>query len=136
MAIFTRDAVLLKWNGDATERAFKVLKDGYQGGEDQKPASYERALFDGGLLRVFSSKTPRQFIAAIMAEDSATGTMDGVSYGTIAELKLAHAATDLKCKSFEDSDYWNAEWQGSWNPAVDFDPMRNYSTIPVMLVER
>lgn len=136
MAIFTRQAVLLKWNGDATERAFKVLMTEYAGGEDTKPASYERGLIDGSLLIVRSPKTPRQFASAILGEDSPSGSDGGVTRGSIAELKVAHAATDLKCKSFEDSAYWEAEWKGSWNPRMDYDPMRNYAVIPILLVEK
>ena len=136
MAIFTRQAVLLKWNGDATERAFKVLKAEYGGGEEQKLATYERGLFNGSLLAVRSTKKPRQFIAPILAEDSPSGSDGGVTRGSIAELKLAHAATDLKCQSFEDSAYWEAEWKGSWNPQLDYDPMRNYAVVPIMLVEK
>jgi hypothetical protein len=137
---FTREAAFLKWNGDASKKAFKVLQQGYRGAEEQKPASYARALYDGGLLRVIAPTTPRSFSGAILGEDSPSGTAnDGsedISYGSIDDLKLAWAATDLKCKSFEDSDYWDAEWIGSWAPVADWDPKRNYATVPVTLEER
>jgi hypothetical protein len=133
---FTRDAVLLKWNSGATERAFKVLLRDYRGGEEDKPASYSRSLYDGSLQRVFGSVTPRRFVATILGEDSPSGSTGGVDYGSITELKQAWAATDLQCKSFEDSDYWDAEWMGAWPPLLDYDPKRRLVAIPIVLEKR
>jgi len=132
---FTRAAVLLKWNSGATERAFKVSRDSYAGGRDTKPASYDRSAHDGSLLIVRAPNTPRSFMALIKAEDSPSGTTGGVAWGSITELKAAWAATDLQVKSFEDSDYWNGEWKGDWNP-VPIGPTRVYADMFVTIEEK
>ena len=140
MAIFTREAVFLKWDSDATKYCFKVQKEDYRGGERQKPASYARSQYDGSLLIVRAITTPKRFTANIIGEDSASGTandgVDDINYGTIAQLELAWAATDLKVKSFEDSAYWTCEWVGSWPPILEFDPYRNYALIPIILEDK
>ena len=138
--VFSRSAVFLKWDSDATKYCFVVQKENYAGGEEQKPASYSRSQYNGSLLVVYGITTPNRFTGNIIGEDSASGTAnDGsedIGYGTIAQLKLAWAATDLKVKSFEDSDYWTCRWIGSWLPVLEFDPMRNYALVPMMLEDK
>lgn len=138
--VFSRSAVFLKWDSDATKYCFVVQKENYAGGEIQKPASYARSQHDGSLLTVRGITMPRRFVGNIIGEDSASGTAnDGaedIDYGTIAQLQLAHVATDLKVKSFEDAAYWTCEWVGSWPPILEFDPMRNYAVIPMMLEDK
>lgn len=137
---FTRQAVFLKWSSGATKYCFQVKIEGYAGGDEDKPASYSRSLYDGSLQRVYGPVTPRRFIAVLTVQDSPSGTFnDGsedISLGSISNLKSAWAATDLQCKSFEDTDYWNAEWEGGWPPSVAYDPIRNRADIPIRLVER
>lgn len=137
---FTREAVFLKWG--ASHYCFFVGREGYQGGNEEKAASYSRGLYDGSLLRVFAASKPRQFSAALIVDDVRPGLSydDGtetlVQVGNIADLKAAWAATDLQVKSFEDSAYWGAEWQGPWRPQLAFDPNLNTAEILMTLVER
>ena len=137
---FTREALFLKWSSGATKKAFKVLRVDYRGGIETKPANYTRSQYDGSLLIIRGIVTPRRFAGTILGEDSPSGTandgVEDIDYGSIADLKLAWAATDLQAKSFEDSAYWDAEWIGDWDPPVDFGPNRNYSSILVSLEER
>ena len=129
MALFTRESVYLKWNGDATEKAFRVLKADYGGAEEQKQASYARSQYDNSLLAVRASTNPRRFTAQLVGEDSPSGADGGIDYGSIADLRSAWIATDLKCQSFEDAAYWTAEWTGSWIVIMEYDPVRNYVVI-------
>jgi hypothetical protein len=137
---FTREAVFLKWGGDVTKRCFMAKIEGYAGGDKDKPASYGRSLYDGSLQRVYGSTTPRRFIGVLLVEDSPSGSYsdgtESINVGSIANLEAAWAATDLKCKSFEDSAYWDAEWEGGWPPTLAYDPKRNRADIPIRLVER
>ena len=118
---FTRESVLLKWSGGGTERSFRVLREGYSGGATVKPASYARSLSDGGMLRVHGTRY-RSFQAVLLVLDSPSGSIDSVTEGDIDELEAAFQATDLQCKSLEDSAYWDAEWVGTWNAQVEYDP--------------
>jgi len=137
---FTRSAMFLKWSGDATARAFLVQQQDYQGGDEDKVASYARSLYDNSLLAVRATTTPRVFYGQVLGKDSTSGTsndgVDDINNGTIDELKAAWAATDLKCKSFEDSAYWNAEWRGPWRIQLEFDPFRNYALVLISLEEK
>lgn len=134
---FTRDAVLLRWNGGATERAFQARQREYLGETTIKEATYQRSLVDNAMLRTYAPSTPRELIAVFIVEDSPSGNNgDGVAWGSVAELEAAHAATDLQCKAFGDSSYWDAEWIGNWQPPVDFDPFRNLVSVNVHLEGR
>ena len=135
MATFTRESVLLKWSGGATERSFRVLRDAYAGGTKTKPAAYGRSWYDGSMTRVFGT-SKRKFQGVLIVEDSPSGTLDSVTEGSIAELEAAFAATDLQCQSFEDAAYWNAEWVGDWLPNVDYEPDRTRASIAINLEER
>ena len=135
---FTRVAVFLQWNSGAPiKRAFKVRQQDYDGGRETKPASYRRALVDGGLLGVYAPNTPRVWLGQVWGQDTASGTAnDGVEeieYGTIADLKLAWAAGDLQVKSFEDAAYWSCEWKGDWGPILEFDPFRKHAIVTMTL---
>lgn len=136
---FTRRALFLKW-GSSTKYCFLVKIEGYGGGEQDKPAQYNRSLTDGSLLRVFGPSELRSLNGILLVNDSRPGTTynDGsedIAVGQISDLKSAHSATDLQAKSFEDDDYWDAEWLGAWSP-YPVDPMRSYAEIPIKLVER
>lgn len=132
---FTRESVLLRWNSGSTVRAFKVLQEGYKGGTETKPASYARSLYDDGLLAVRAA-SKRRFFGVLHVLDSPTGTVDGASIGSIVEARAAHGATDLEVKSFEDDDYWDAEWMGEWDALVQYDPMRNWSIVIANIEEK
>ena len=134
---FTRTALFLKWGGDGTKYAFYVLRDSYLGGEEDKQASTARSLYDNRLLIVRASTTPRRFSGLVLGEDTATGTAndgsENISFGTIANLKAAWEATDLKAKSFEDTSYWTCEWLGGWKPNLEYDPVQKYVSVPIAL---
>ena len=132
---FTRESVLLRWNSEATVRAFRVLKEEYRGGTNTKPASYARSLYDDSLLAIRAS-SKRRWFGAIVAEDSPSGQIDSADIGSIDELEAAHAATDLEVKSFEDDDYWDAEWMGNWDAICEYDPMRNRAVVIAQIEEK
>ena len=136
MGTFTRQSILLKWklDGETAARAFYILREGYGGGDEAKPATYTRSLYNGSLLRVFGI-AHRKVAGTILVQDSPSGSEDGAQIGSILELHAAHWATDLQCKSFEDSSYWAAEWQGDWTPVLDYDPIRGYAAVPILLEE-
>ena len=139
MAIFTRDALFLKWDSGATKKCFRVLMEGYQHSE-MKPAGYGRSWFDNRLLAVRASTQPHLLRGAILVyhyiEDGTEQENDGsedIDVGDIDDLKLAWAATDLQAKAHEDDDYWTAECVGEWNAIVDYDPYRNYAAVIIQL---
>ena len=141
---FSREGIFFKWDytgpTPAYERAFLVVRASYLGGSQAKPASYERSLLDNSLLAVRASTKPRTPSFVVLGEDSTTGTLnDGsanIAKGTIAHLKLAWAATDLKALLFEDSSYWDAEIMGAWPPMLEYDPLRKYALIPLRMEEK
>jgi len=134
---FTRRAVFLRWDGDATTRAFLVTQPEYRGATQKKLASYARSAADNSLLATRASTRPRAWVGQLVAMTTALAAVygtandgsDDFAYGDIAELEDAHEATDLKCLSFEDSDYWTAEWMGDWDEVMEFDPKRNYAIV-------
>ena len=132
---YTRSGVRLRWGGGATVRAYEVLKEEYRGATETKPASYARSLYDHGLLAVRGT-SKRRWNGYIVAYDSPTGTIDGVTKGSIDELNAAHAATDLEVQSFEDSAYWEAEWMGNWDTMVEYDPNRNIALVMAAMEEK
>lgn len=132
---FTRQSVLMKWSAGTVERAFPVLKEGYRGGTETKPAAYSRSLYDDSLQAVRAT-SKRRFMGVLSVLDSPSGTIDSVTQGSIADARSAHAATDLQVKSFEDSAYWNAEWMGDWDTICEYDPMRNRAIIVAQIEEK
>jgi len=141
---FTREAVFMKWDytggNPAYKRAFVVLQNHYQGGVQDKPASYQRSVMDNSLLIVRASSKPRKPSCVVLGEDSPSGTLnDGsedIQKGSIADLKRAWEATDLQVLFFEDTSYWEAEMTGSWPPMLEYDPLRQYAMIPIRLEEK
>ena len=95
---------------------------------------YGRNL-SGRLLGSYGAQF-RRISGVFLVRDAPTATIDGVDEGSIAELQAAQEATDLQCKSFEDSAYWNAEWRGDWPPVVDYDPLRNLASVPALIEEK
>ena len=135
---FTREAIFLKATSSTDAYAFLIQQEGYQG-QETKPASYGRSLYDGGLLAVRgTSKKTIQGI--IIVYDSPTGrTSDGddyKDYGSIDQLKACWQSTTLTVKAHGDSAYWEAEWFGPWPPQVDFDPLRGVASVPISLEEK
>jgi len=132
---YTRESVLLKWNGGSTIRAFSVLKEEYKGATKTKPASYSRALYDDGLL-VIRATSKRRFFGLLTIDDAPTGSLDGAAIGSIDEAEAAWAATDLQVKSFEDDAYWDAEWMGNWDTLCEYDPKRNKALVIAQIEEK
>jgi hypothetical protein len=140
---YTRSAIFLKWGFSggvpSYKYAFVIKVRGYAGDDVQKPANYTRSLYDGSLQRVYAPFNPRRLAGLILAEDSATGTVnDGtedIPKGTIANLEAAHAATDLQVKGMADSAYWEAEWKGGFMPQLTYDPFRNYADVSIELIQ-
>jgi len=130
---YTRRAIRLKWASGTKQYAFYIKQQNFTP-QEAKPAQYRRNL-SGRLLRVFAP-TYRKVMGIFLVRDSATDTLDGVPEGDISKLKEAHAATDLQVQSFGDSAYWNAEWMGDWPPVLDYDPLANLISVPVILEER
>ena len=132
---FTRQSVLLKWNSGSVARAFPVLKEGYRGGAETKPATYSRSLYDDS-LQVVRGISKRKFSGVLSVLDAPAGAIDGVAQGSIAEARAAHAAADLQVRSFEDDAYWEAEWMGDWDAICEYDPMRNRAIIVAQIEEK
>jgi len=140
---FTRTAFFLKWDytgvTPASKYAFYALKEDYGGGAQQKLAAYARSQFDNSLLITRAVTSPRRFVSQVFGLDDASGEaavsdgVESISFGDIDNLKEAWAATDLQCKSFEDSAYWEAEWMGDWTLAMELDPLRNYAIVLMTL---
>ena len=116
---YTREALLLRWNGSATTRAFQVQRKGFAGENKTRPATRARSVSTGNpMQRVFGTKK-RRFAGSIVgyAADSAhlpSGTVEGFSYGTVTELKTALESTDLEVKSFGDGSFWDGEPMMGW----------------------
>jgi len=132
---YTRSGVRMKWSGGETIRAFEVLREDYRGSTQTKPAQYGRSLYDDGLVAVRAT-SKRRFTGLIVAYDSPSGAIDGVTRGSIAELNAAHDATDLQVQSFEDDAYWDAEWMGDWDTLIEYDPMRNQALVVAQIEEK
>lgn len=132
---YTRSSVRLRWNGGSTTRAYQVLKEEYRGAGETKPAQYARSWYDDSLLAVRST-SKRRFNAIIVAYDSPSGSIDSITKGSIDELNAAHSATDLEVQSFEDSDYWDAEWMGDWDTLLEYDPKRQLTLVAATIEEK
>lgn len=131
-----RGALRLRWGGAATERAFTVQQKAYAAGDKTKPAQYRRNLRTGAMLRTYGIPMRQVQVNLLVRETPGGDLIEGVQEGSIDELELAWAATDLECLSFEDTSYWYAEWVGAWPPRLEFDTMRRYAVIPMMLEQR
>ena len=137
--VFSREVVFMKWG--PSQFCFYAKVEGYQGGIQEKPATYSRSMYDGSLQRVYAPLMPRRFMAVFIVDDTRPGTTqndgtDDVAVGCIDDLKAAWAATDLQVLSFEDAAYWNAEWEGPSLPQVVYDPMRRKADMQASLVQR
>lgn len=131
-----RGAIRLRWGGASTERAFRVQKRDYGGGDQLKPATYRRNVRTGAMLRTFGNRLRSVDVNLLVREDPGTDQISGVDEGSIDELESAWKATDLECLSFEDTAYWYAEWIGPWPPRLEFDTMRTWAVIPMKLEQR
>lgn len=137
---FTSEVIFLKWS-TSTKKCFYIKQEGYQGYTKEKPASYSRSLYDGSLQRVYGPVKVRRFMGIVIVQATAPaktysdGT-DNVAVGSITDLISAWEATNLECLSFEDSAYWEAEWDAPMVPEVTYDPLRNYADVQISLVER
>jgi len=137
---FSREHVLLKHNGGATLLAYPVFVEGYQGDRLAYDKDVSRNL-DSELLVVRATANTREFVGRIWLDSGATGTVtyDAVEYtlGTPAQLKTAIEDTDLECKAFDDSDFWDAENLSAWDPHLEsFGGSGTHRVQALRLVER
>ena len=134
--------LLLKWGADANKYCFDVVNpDDYLGGTTTYMMEVSRNPSGTLLYRSPTNPDNRSWRGIILARF--TDTRDPVTYGTVvythgtyANLKAAMESSDLKAMSFEDSYFWDAECTTPFDPRLPLDPMGNYRTVAVELVQK
>ena len=138
MANFAISHLLLTYASGASAYAFEVLQEGYQGDDESYARDISRNI-SGDMVIVEAANSHREFRGNVILDYDASGTVEyGSTYtlGTDVHLKACLEATDLTCKSFDDSAPWNAQWVGNWAPRLVYDPTGDLRVMQVHLVQR
>ena len=123
----------LRWNAGATVRRFKLYQPEARHLGQLVFTSTQRSV-DGDAITVRVAKQPR-FVQGIVPFNWPTTIAN--PDGSQAELKAACDASDLECKSYDDTAYWNAVciFQGQWLPQT-YDPFGVNRYIEIRLEQK